>query len=79
VKILTLGLLIGAICLLGGASALAYNEAPMLRVKVAAGELPSVEERLPDEPTVVKVVEEIGQYGGTLTVVAMEETHFKDM
>ncbi|MCK4419299.1 hypothetical protein KAV79_05790, partial [Candidatus Aerophobetes bacterium] len=78
-KILTLGLLIGAICLLGGASALAYNEAPMLRVKVAAGELPSVEERLPDEPTVVKVVEEIGQYGGTLNVFAMDQTPWNDM
>ncbi|KKL20972.1 hypothetical protein LCGC14_2450170, partial [marine sediment metagenome] len=55
-KMLTLGLLIGAICLLGGASALAYKEAPMLRVKVAAGELPPIEERLPDEPTVVDVV-----------------------
>jgi len=43
-----------------------FNEAPMLRVKVAAGELPPVEERLPEEPMVVEPVEEIGQYGGTL-------------
>ena len=61
-------LLIGVVCLLGAASALGatYNEAPMLRTKVAAGELPPVEERLPEEPLVVDVVEEIGQYGGTL-------------
>ena len=32
---------------------------------MAAGELPPVDERLPLEPLVVPVVEEIGQYGGT--------------
>ena len=37
----------------------------MLRVKVAAGELPPVEKRLPEEPLVVKPYEKIGQYGGT--------------
>jgi peptide/nickel transport system substrate-binding protein len=41
------------------------NEAPMLAERVAAGELPPVEERLPDEPLVVEVVEELGRYGGT--------------
>lgn len=43
-----------------------FNEAPMLMVKVAVGELPSVGERLPEEPIVIKPLEEIGQYGGTL-------------
>jgi peptide/nickel transport system substrate-binding protein len=43
-----------------------YNEAPMLAELVAAGELPPVEERLPREPLVQEVVEEIGTYGGTL-------------
>jgi len=43
---------------------LKFNEAPMLRVKVAAGKLPPVEERLPEEPLVAKPIEEIGQYGG---------------
>lgn len=43
-----------------------YNEAPMLRTLVAAGELPPVEERLPENPLVVKPIEEIGEYGGTL-------------
>ncbi len=42
-----------------------YSEAPSLAEKVAAGELPPVDERLPDEPLVVEPVEEIGQYGGT--------------
>jgi len=44
----------------------AYSEAPMLADLVAKGELPAVEERLPDDPLVIDVVEEIGQYGGTL-------------
>lgn len=42
-----------------------YKEAPQLAQLVASGELPPVEERLPKEPAVVEVVEEIGQYGGT--------------
>ena len=43
-----------------------FNEAPMLRTKVAQGELPPVEERLPENPLVVVPWEEIGKYGGTL-------------
>ena len=43
-----------------------FYEAPMLRVKVAAGELPPVEERLPEEPLVDKPFEKVGKYGGML-------------
>ncbi len=43
-----------------------YNEAPALAEMVAAGELPPVDERLPAEPLVEEVVDEIGIYGGTL-------------
>ena len=43
---------------------LEFGQAPQLRVKVAAGELPPVEERLPEEPLVVNPIEEIGEYGG---------------
>ncbi len=43
-----------------------FNEAPMLRLKVAAGELPPVEERIGEEPLVIKPFEEIGTYGGTM-------------
>jgi len=48
-----------------------YNEAPMLADMVAAGTLPAVEERLPDESDVqvVAPVESIGQYGGTWNAV----------
>lgn len=42
-----------------------FEEVPALRVKVAAGELPPVKERLSEEPMVVIPVEKIGQYGGT--------------
>ena len=43
-----------------------YSESPMLAQMVAAGNLPPVEDRLPDNPMVVQVVDEIGQYGGTM-------------
>lgn len=42
-----------------------YNEAPQLADLVQAGELPPVDERLPKQPMVLEVVEEIGQFGGT--------------
>ena len=47
------------------ATAQEFNEAPMLKELVDAGELPPVEERLPEEPLVVEPIEAIGQYGGT--------------
>ncbi len=42
-----------------------YSEAPELAKRVALGELPPVEERLPEEPLIVPTIERIGQYGGT--------------
>ena len=72
---LTVILLSGAMCLLVAASVLAYQEAPMLAEKVALGELPPVEERLPEEPFVVgpgvllakeDLDFQVGKYGGTL-------------
>ncbi len=41
-----------------------FHEAPMLADMVAAGDLPPVEERIPSNPRVLPVFEEIGQYGG---------------
>jgi len=41
-----------------------YLEAPALVDPVKAGKLPPVEQRLPEQPLVVPVVEKIGQYGG---------------
>jgi peptide/nickel transport system substrate-binding protein len=43
-----------------------YQESPTLAAKVARGDLPPVDERLPENPLVLDVVEEIGEYGGTL-------------
>ena len=45
------------------------SEAPMLAERVAAGELPPVEERLPTQPLVLEPLEEIGRYGGTWDAV----------
>ncbi|MFO7696209.1 MAG: ABC transporter substrate-binding protein [Anaerolineae bacterium] len=45
-----------------------YKESPMLAERVAAGVLPPVDERLPEEPLIVPVYDSIGQYGGALTV-----------
>ena len=48
-----------------GAWAQQYNEAPMLQEMVAAGDLPPVGERLPEDPLMVEPVDSVGQYGGT--------------
>jgi len=45
-----------------------YKEAPMLAERVAAGELPPVDERLPEDVRVCPITDSIGEYGGTLKV-----------
>lgn len=52
--------------LIGNIEGGVFNEAPSLAALVESGDLPAVEERLPDNPLIVPVVEQIGQYGGTL-------------
>ena len=42
-----------------------FRQSPMLDELVASGELPPVEERLPDDPIVVEPLDGIGTYGGT--------------
>ena len=58
------------------AFAAGYQEAPRLATRVAAGELPPVEQRLPDEPLVVKIgsygVDSIGRYGGVIKKDALD-------
>ena len=69
-KLSLLTILLIAISALGLVSSQSmYNEAPALAEMVAAGELPPVDDRLPDEPLVIEPVEEIGQYGGTWRLV----------
>jgi peptide/nickel transport system substrate-binding protein len=53
-----------------------YQESPMLAERVARGELPPVDERLPEEPRVCPVIEEIGQYGGAITVASLSSGLF---
>ena len=45
-----------------------FNEAPMLTERVEAGTLPAVDDRIPSNPMILQPVDEVGQYGGTLTV-----------
>jgi peptide/nickel transport system substrate-binding protein len=43
-----------------------FGEAPMLAELVKAGKLPPVEQRIPQEPMVLKPLRAVGKYGGTL-------------
>ncbi len=49
-----------------------FREAPMLRARVEAGELPPVSQRLPADPMVVRPYERVGIYGGRLRVITGE-------
>ena len=49
----------------GVVAAMEYRESPLFAEKVKAGELPPIEERLPENPMVVTPNQEIGRYGGT--------------
>ena len=42
------------------------NEAPMLAERVGRGELPPLEQRLPEDPLVIEPVDRVGRYGGTM-------------
>ncbi len=48
-----------------------FAEAPQLADQVTSGALPPVEERLPVDPMIIPVTEEIGQYGGIWHRVAV--------
>ncbi len=56
---------LGLAALLGAGSASA-GEAPELAARVKAGDLPPLNERLPEIPLMLPVVDQIGEYGGTL-------------
>lgn len=47
------------------------KESPMLATMVAAGTLPPLEERLPENPLVLTPLHEIGKYGGTVRTFHM--------
>ena len=53
----------------GAAMSGRFSEAPMLAARVAAGELPPVQERIPVDPVVQEMLGDgVGRYGGTLRV-----------
>jgi peptide/nickel transport system substrate-binding protein len=62
------GLTTVAALLLAGSPAWAqagkYKEAPSLADQVKAGKLPSIDQRLPQTPLLVPVVDKVGEYGG---------------
>ena len=60
------------ICTAVSAEARIFRESPILSHRVAGGELPPVEDRLPDNPVVVEPVESIGKYGGTWRRMAQD-------
>ena len=65
--LIPLAVLVLAVALVGSPMAAAkFSEAPLLAEKVAQGELPPVEERLPENPVVVQPHAELGRYGGTI-------------
>ena len=64
ISMLTAAVLIAALA--APAAAQNYSEAPMLAAKVATGELPPVEQRLPANPRVIPVFDQVGTYGGTM-------------
>ncbi len=47
------------------------KEAPALAAKVKSGALPSVDQRLPQEPLTIEPLEKLGQYGGTIVWMAV--------
>lgn len=59
-------LVLALVLSVSGAAFAQYKEAPILAEKVAAGELPPVEERLPENPLVIVPIEEVGVYGGLI-------------
>jgi len=65
VSLMMLTVFVLGVLIAGMASAAEYKEAPEFEAMVAAGTLPPVAERLPENPIVVKAIESIGQYGGT--------------
>ena len=66
--------IIAALLLLGVPTVFAqFQESPLLAARVAAGDLPPIEDRIPADPFVRQVEEEIGEYSGTMRVVSQHQ------
>ncbi|KRA99910.1 hypothetical protein ASD83_05340 [Devosia sp. Root685] len=59
------------------AQASQYKEAPQLAEMVAAGSLPPVEQRLPENPVVIEPFESVGTYGGHLRTGIIQNRGFQ--
>ena len=74
--LLTLTLLVGMLSIVPASAEGSYGQAPMLEALVESGEIPAIEERLPENPRVIHEIldeyldPEIGEYGGTMRFVA---------
>jgi peptide/nickel transport system substrate-binding protein len=70
--LLMLAMLVSMIATLPASAETAYIQSPVLDAKVESGELPPVEERLPENPLISKEIldeyleQEVGKHGGTL-------------
>ena len=51
-----------------------YNEAPMLKAMVDAGDLPPVDDRLPVNPRIVTPIHEVGTYSESIRGFTLNET-----
>ena len=63
-QVTALSAFLAAVIALPAAAQSKFHEAPALAEQVKAGKLPPVEQRLPEQPLVVPVVEKVGEYGG---------------
>jgi len=53
-----------------------FSEAPALQALVRAGKLPPVKDRVGDDPLVLKPLQEVGKYGGTLHLASTGPADF---
>ncbi|MDE0077210.1 MAG: twin-arginine translocation signal domain-containing protein, partial [Caldilineaceae bacterium] len=51
-----------------------YNEAPMLKAMVDAGDLPPIDDRLPVNPRIVTPIHEVGTYSESIRGFTLNET-----
>ncbi|MGH6937403.1 ABC transporter substrate-binding protein [Hypericibacter sp.] len=66
--LLVLAALLAGVLQAGTAAAQSYSDSPVLADKVAAGDLPPVTDRLPEDPAVASM-SEAGRYGGDLVML----------
>lgn len=58
-----------------GSAITQFGEAPILAKRVESGELPPVEERLPVNPVVMDVWDDVGRYGGVVRYTETNESY----